>query len=97
SLARHALLQVAVAGDDVHEVVERALAGGSLGVEQAALVARRVREAHGRRETLAQGTGRDLDAVGLAVLGVARGLGTPGAQRLEIVELETETAEVQLH
>jgi hypothetical protein len=46
-LAGHALLQVAVAGDHVHEVVERARAGGGLGVEQAALVAGRVREADG--------------------------------------------------
>ena len=44
-LGGHALLQVAVAGDHVDEVVERRLAGGRLGVEQAALVAGGVREA----------------------------------------------------
>jgi hypothetical protein len=97
SLARHALLQIAVARDDIHEVVERALARGSLGVEEAALVARCIREADGRGETLSERTGRDLDAIGLAVLRVAGGLRTPGAERLEVVELESEPTEVQLH
>ena len=48
-LARDTLLQVAVAGDHVDEVVERARAGGGLRVEQAALVAGRVGEADGAR------------------------------------------------
>ena len=34
--------------------------------------------------------------VGVAVLGVARGLGVPGPQRLEVVQLETEAAQVEL-
>ena len=96
-LAGHALLQVAVAGDDVDEVVERARAGCGVGVEQAALVARRVGEADGRREPLPERAGGDLDAVGVPVLGVAGGLGAPRAQRLQVVELEAEAAEVELH
>ena len=33
---------------------------------------------------------------GVAVLGVARSLGAPGAQRLQVVQLQTEPAEVEL-
>ena len=76
-LAGHALLQVAVAGDDVDEVVERARAGRGVRVEQAALEARRVGEADGGGEALAERAGGDLDAVGVAVLGVAGGLASP--------------------
>jgi hypothetical protein len=96
-LAGDALLQVAVAGDHVHEVVERARAGGRLGVEQAALVAGRVREAHRRGQALTERARRDLDALRVAVLRVARRQGAPRAQRLEVGQLETETAEIQLH
>ena len=96
-LAGDALLQVAVARDHVDEVVERARARRGVRVEQAALVARGVGEADGRGEALAERAGGDLDAVGVAVLGVAGGLRAPGAQRLEVVELEAEAREVQLH
>ncbi len=96
-LGRDALLDVAVARDDVDEVVERRGAGRRLGVEQTALVASRVGEADGGGEALAERAGRDLDALGVAVLGVSRGQRAPGAQRLQIIELETEAAEVELH
>ena len=88
--------EVAVAGDDVDEVVERAGAGRGVRVEQAALEACGVGEADGGGEALAERTGGDLDAVGVAVLGVARGLGAPGAERLEVVELEAVATEVEL-
>jgi len=55
-----------------------------------------VRHAHGGGEALAERAGRDLDAVGVAVLGVAGRLRAPGAQRLEVVELEAVAAEVEL-
>ena len=45
---------------------------------------------------MAQGTGGDLDAIGVVNLGVARSLRAPGAQRLEILHLETEAAEEEL-
>jgi hypothetical protein len=96
-LARHALLHVAVAGDGVDEVVEGARADRCVRVEEAAFVAGGVGEADGRGEPLAERAGRDLHAVGVAVFGVPRGLGAPGAQRLEIVEFEAVAAEVQLH
>ena len=48
------------------------------------------------RDALAERTGGDLHALGVAVLGVAGGLGVPGPQRLEVVELEPEAAEVEL-
>ena len=95
-LARDTLLQVAVAGDGVDEVIEGARAGLGLGVEEAALEARGVGEADGRRQSLAERTGRYLDAVGVAVLGVAGCERSPCAQGLEVVELETVAAELEL-
>ena len=95
-LAGDALLHVAVGGDHVDEVVERAGARRGVGIEQAALVARRHRHADRRGQALAQRAGGDLDALGVAELRVARRLGLPGAQRLDVVELETEAAQVQL-
>ena len=47
-------------------------------------------------DALAQRAGGGLDAGGVAVLGVARGLAAPGAQRLEVVELEAEPGQVEL-
>ena len=95
-LAGHALLEVAIARDDVDVVVEGAGARGCVRVEQAALVAGGVGESDGRGESLAERPGGDLDAVGVAVLGVAGGLRTPGAQGLEVVELEAVAGEEQL-
>ena len=95
-LARDALLQVAVAGDHVGEVVEGALALGRVGVEQLALEALRVREADGGCEALAERSGRDLDALGVAVLGVARCEGAPRAERLEVALLEARAGQVEL-
>ena len=81
---------------DVDLVVERALAGGGVGVEQAALAPGRHRHADGVGHALAQRAGGGLDAGGVAVLGVARRAAAPDAQRLEVVEGEAEAAEVQL-
>src|SRR5690606_23086165 len=96
-LAGDALLQVTVTADDVDVVVERALAGRGIRVEQATLVARRVGEADRRRQPLPERAGRDLDTVGVAVLRVAGRLRPPGAQGLQVVELEAVTAQVELH
>ncbi len=95
-LGADALLQVAVAGDHVDEVVERAGARRGVRVEQAAFEALRVGEADGGGDALAERAGGDLDALGVAVLRVAGGERAPGAQRLEVVELEAVTAEVEL-
>ena len=95
-LAGHALLQVTVGGDDVDVVVERAGAGRGLGVEQAPLAPRRHREADGRGEALAERAGGDLHAGRVPVLGVARRLRAPGAQRLQVLELQAEAGQVQL-
>ena len=78
-------------------MVERGGAGSGIRIEQAALEARGVREPDCRREALAERTRGDLDAVGVPVLGVTGGLRAPGAQRLEVVQLEAVTREVQLH
>ena len=67
-----------------------------VGVEQTPLAA----GGHGHpdrvRDALAERAGGDLDAVGVAVLRVSRGQRPPGAQRLQVIELEPESAEVEL-
>ena len=95
-LRRHALLDVAVGGDHVDVVVERAGARRRVRVEQAAFVARGHRHADRRREALAERAGGDLDADGVPELGVTGGLGAPGPQRLDVGELQPEAAEVEL-
>ena len=90
------LLDVAVGGDDVDEVVERAGPGGGLRIEQTTLVTRGHAHAHRRRQTLAQWPGGDLHALGVPVFGMTGGQRIPGAQCLQIRQFESETAEVQL-
>ena len=70
--------------------------GGGVGVEQAALAAGGHRHADRVADALAERAGGGLDAGGVAVLRVARGLAAPGAQRLEVVELEAVAGEVEL-
>ena len=72
------------------------LARGGVGVEQAALAAGGHGHADGVGDALAQRSGGGLDAGGVAELGVAGGLAAPGAQRLEVLELEAPAAEVEL-
>ncbi len=95
-LARHALLQVAVGRDDVDVVVERRLARGGRRVQQTALAAGREGHADGGREALAERAGRDLDAPGVLVLGVAGGLGAPRAQGLDVRHLQAVPGEEEL-
>ena len=95
-LAADALLQVAVGGERPDGVVEQALALGGVGVEQAALAAGGHGHADGVADALAQRAGRRLDAGGVVDLGVARGLRAPGAQRLEVGELQAVAGEVEL-
>jgi hypothetical protein len=61
-LAADALLEVAVAGDGVDEVVERRGAQRGVGVEQAVLAAGGHGHADGVADALAQRTGGGLDA-----------------------------------
>ena len=95
-LGAHALLDVAVAAQGVDLVVERRGALGRVGVEHAALATGGHRHADRVADALAQRAGGGLDAGGVAVLRVARGLGAPGPQRLEVVELEAPATEVEL-
>jgi hypothetical protein len=73
SLGRDAFLEVAVGRDHPDGVVEGRLAGGSVGVEEAAHPALGVGEADRGGQALAQRTGGDFHAGGVLVLGVARG------------------------
>ncbi len=95
-LRGHALFHVAVGGDHVDVVVERAGPGRGVRVEQAALVARRHREADRGRQALAEGAGGDLHALGVPELRVPGRLGSPGAQRLDVGQLQPEPAQVEL-
>ena len=82
--------------EGVDEVVERRVAEGGVGVEEAVLAAGGHRHADGVADALAERTGGGLDAGRVAVLRVARGLAAPRAQRLEVLELEAPAAEVEL-
>ena len=95
-LGRDALLEVAVGSDDPDCVVEGRLAGSGLWVHQPAEAALAVGEPDRSGEALAERPGRDLHAVGVAVLGVARSLGAPGAQGLDVLQLQAVAGEVQL-
>ena len=95
-LAADPLLDVAVGGQAVDMVIERGLARGGVRVEQSALAACRHGHPDGVGDALAQRTGGDLHALGVPVLRVAGGLRAPGPQRLEVVELQAEAAEVEL-
>ena len=91
-----ALLDVAVGGDHVDEVVERAGSRCGVRIEQPALVARCHRHAHRRGQTLAERAGGDLNALGVPELRVSRRLGSPRAQRLDVGQFQTEPAQVEL-
>jgi hypothetical protein len=95
-LRGHAFLDVAVGGDHIDEVVERAGSRCGVRVEQAALIARRHRHAYRRCQALAERARGDLDTSGVPELWVPGRLGSPGAQRLDVGQLQTEAAEVEL-
>ena len=95
-LGGDALLQVAVAADAVDLVVERALARSGVGVEETALAAGRHSHADGVPDALPERAGGGLDAGGVPVLRVAGGLAAPGAQRLEVLDLEAVAGQVEL-
>ena len=95
-LGRDAFLEATIAGDDVDVVVEDGLAEGGLGIEQAVDAAGVHSETDGGGDAGAQRAGGDLNTLGVAVLGVARGQGAGGAQRLDVVEFETEAGQVEL-
>ena len=95
-LGGDALLEVAVGADHPDVVVERARAGRGVGVEQAALVALAHGHADGGRQTLAQRAGRGLDALRVMALGVPGGERAPGAERLEVGQLEAVAGQVEL-
>ena len=95
-LGGDALLDVAVGGQHVDLVVEDRLALGRVGIEQAALAPGGHGHADGVGQALAERAGGDLHALGVAVLGVARRLGSPRPQRLEVVQLESPAAQVEL-
>ena len=77
-------------------VVEDALAGRGVRVEQAALAAGGHGHADRVRQALPERAGGGLDALGVPVLRVAGGERAPLAQLLEVVELEPETGQVEL-
>ena len=96
-LAADALLDVAVGGEAPRSCGRRRLSpGGGVRVEQAALAAGGHGHADRVADALAERAGGGLDAGGVAVLGVARGQRAPGAQRLQVVQLQAVAGEVEL-
>ncbi len=95
-LGGHALLQVAVGGDDPDRVVEGARAGGGVGVEQPAHPPLGVSETDGGGQALAQRAGRDLHALGVLVLRVARRQRIPGPQSLQVLQFQAVAGEEEL-
>ena len=93
---RDALHHVAVGREHPDVVVERALAALGVRVEQTALTALGEGHADPGGQARAEGSGRDLHAVGVVHLGVAGGEGTPGAQGLQVVELEAVPGQEEL-
>ena len=77
-------------------VWSKGLRPGGVGVEQAALAAGGHGHADRVGDALAERPGGGLDAGGVAVLGVAGGQRAPGAQRLEVVQLEPVAGQVEL-
>ena len=95
-LVADALLDVAVGGEGVDEVIERRGARRGVGVVEAALAAGRHRHAHRVAEALAERARRGLHARGQAVLRMAGGEAAPRAVSLEVVEREAVARQVQL-
>jgi hypothetical protein len=95
-LRRHTLLDVAVRGDHVDVVVERALAPGGLRVEEPALAPGRHCHADRGCQTLAQRAGGHLHTAGVPDLGVTWRLGPPGPQRLQVVQFKAVPRQIQL-
>ena len=96
SLSGDALFEAAIASDDVDVVVEDGLTERGLGIQQAVDAAGVHGEADGGGDAGTQRAGRDFDALGVAVLGVAGGQGASGAQLLDVIKFEPEAREVEL-
>ncbi len=95
--ARHTLLDIAVARDDIGEVVKGRLALWGVWVEQSSFEALGIGEARRGGEALAEGSCRDFHTGGVPVFRVSRGEGTPGAKGLQIIQLQATAAQIQLH
>ena len=91
-----ALLHVAVGGEAPDRVVEGGGPRLRVGVEEAALAALGHRHAGGGGQSRPEGAGGDLDARGVVDLRVTRGQRAPGAQGLQVAELEAVAGEEEL-
>ena len=95
-LGGDALLDVAVGGEHVDLVVKDRLTDRGIGVEQTPFTPGGHRHTDGVGQALTERAGRDLDTLGVAVLGVSRCRGSPGTQGFQVVQLQPEPAEIQL-
>ena len=95
-LGADALLDVTVAGQRVDLVVEDRLAGSGVGIEQSALAPGGHRHPDSVADALAEGAGGGLHPGGVAVLRVPGRLAVPGAQRLQVLQLQAPATEVEL-
>ncbi len=87
-LRGNALLEAAVACNDINVVVEWGFARRGLRVKQATLTTSSHCHADSGSQTLAERTSGDFHVVGVVVLRVARGLGAPSAQRLQVIQFK---------
>ena len=95
-LVADALLEVAVGGEDVDVMVERALARCRVRVEQPALAAGGHRHADRVGQALAERAGRGLDPGRQQMLGVTGSEAAPGAEPLQVIESQPITRQIEL-
>ncbi len=96
-LVTDAFFDVAVRGEDVDMVVERALPGRGIRVEQPALAPGCHSHADRVSQALAERSRRGLYPRGQPMLGVAGRAAAPGTQFLEIIEREPVTGQIKLN
>ena len=94
--AAHAFFEVAVGGEAVDVVVERALAGCGVRIEEAAFAPRCHRHADGVADALAERSGGRLDTERVTVLRVSRGQAAPRAQQADVFERQAVAGQVEL-
>ena len=96
-LGGDALLHVTVGGDDIDEMVEGALALGSLRVEQPALETSRHGHADCGGQSLSERTRGRFHTLCVVNLRVPRGEGAPFTKLLEVLDLEPIAGQVELN
>ena len=88
---RHSFHHVAIAGDEVHVVIEDFL----VAVEDRGHVCLSHCHANGVTDSLSERTSRRLDSRSVAVLGMSRRLAFPLPELLQVLERQLITGEIE--